>query len=301
MSTPKHLHWVPYFYLRYFATPESRDGKRPQVWIFSKEDADGDEVLTNVRNVCGKRYLYSPLDASGKRNLHLEEKLSHLESVIGRLWPGIADGFIDLSDDAIRKGLSLFVAVMHLRNPEFRRSVEQIHTQLIESYADLPVKADGTPNIDYINIEGQARPFDSSGWNEYQNWAKNDHDLFFIQFIQSEAIRAAETLMKKRWSIVFSQHDSFITTDKPVLLAHPSRQACGYGTPGAVLTFPLGPKRLLVMDDMHHEQANQYYKQADAGAYNFAAWHKGSRFLITGRPIRDVLSEMTAWTESQNG
>src|SRR5205807_6608468 len=127
---PKHLHWVSYFYLRYFATPESRYGKRPQVWIFSKEDADGEEVLTNIRTVCGKRYLYAPMDATGNRIWHLEEKLHDLETVIGRLWPKVAEGFIDLSNDAIRKGLSLFIALMDLRHPSFRKSVEQVHKKL---------------------------------------------------------------------------------------------------------------------------------------------------------------------------
>jgi uncharacterized protein DUF4238 len=61
----KHQHWVPQFYLRYFATKETRDSDQPQVWIFSKDHTDSDETLTNVRNVCGKRYLYSPVQPTG--------------------------------------------------------------------------------------------------------------------------------------------------------------------------------------------------------------------------------------------
>jgi hypothetical protein len=297
---PKHLHWVSYFYLRYFATPESRHSKEPQVWIFSKDDTDGDEVRTNIRNVCGKRYLYAPTDASGKRDYILEKQLGHLESAIGLLWPKVADGFIDLSEETVRKGLSLFVAVMHLRNPEFRKSLEKTHTQFVEAFGRLPTK-DGKPNVDSIEIEGQQYPFDTRGWDEYRDLAKNDHDRLFIEFIQSEAIRMADTLMKKRWSIVISEQDSFITTDRPVLLGHGSRRNYGYGTPGVVINFPLSPKRILVMDDMRDEPANFCYPLApqDVGAYNLAAWHNGSRFLITGRSVPEVLSEMTAWADAQ--
>lgn len=44
-SRSKHQHWVPQFYLCYFATPESHGTKTPQVWIFSSHDEDGDERL----------------------------------------------------------------------------------------------------------------------------------------------------------------------------------------------------------------------------------------------------------------
>jgi hypothetical protein len=299
-SNPKNLHWVSYFYLRYFATLESRQSKHPQAWIFSKEDSDGDEKLTNIRNVCGKRYLYAPIGENGKRDWSLEKKLEGLESAAGLIWPKVADGYIDLSDDTIRKGLSLFVAVMHLRNPEFRNSVEQTHRKLVDTLSRLPTK-DGAPNLEQIEVDGQIYQADTTAWNEYRNLTKNDHDLSFAQFVQSEAIRMAETLMKKRWSIVISEQDSFITTDRPVLLGHESRRTYGYDTPGVVLNFPLSPKRLLVMDDMHDEPANLCYPLAPqhTGAYNLAAWQNGSRFLITGRSVQEVLSEMAAWAEGQ--
>jgi len=123
VNRPKHQHWVPQFYLRYFATLESRESDQTQVWIFSKEDTDGDETLTNVRNICGKRYLYSPIGDSGERLWHLEKKLENLETTMGVIWPAIAEDFIDLGDSNIRKALSLFVAVMHLRNPETRKAL----------------------------------------------------------------------------------------------------------------------------------------------------------------------------------
>jgi hypothetical protein len=299
-SNPKHLHWVSYFYLRYFATMESRQSKHPQTWIFSKDDSDGDEKLTNIRNICGKRYLYAPIGETGERDWSLEKKLGELESAIGLVWPKVADGYIDMGDETIRKGLSLFIAVMHLRNPEFRNSVEQTHTKLVRALSALPTK-DGAPNVTQIEINGTMHQVDTSAWNEYRNLTKNDHDLSFAQFVQSEAIRMAETLMKKRWSIILSERDSFITTDRPVLLGHETRRTYGYDTNHVVLTFPLSPKRLLVMDDMYDEPANLCYPLApqDTGAYNLAAWQNGSRFLITGRSVQEVLSEMAAWAECQ--
>ena len=122
----KHQHWVPQFYLRYFATTESRNSEQPQVWIFSKDPADGDETLTNVRNVCGKRFLYTPVQSDGQRSWDLDERLDELESTLGKVWPALTEGYVSLEDASLRNGLALFVAVMHLRNPEVREEIERV-------------------------------------------------------------------------------------------------------------------------------------------------------------------------------
>lgn len=265
---------------------------------------DGDETLTNVRNVCGKRYLYSPIGDSGERLWHLDKKIQDLETTMGAIWPAIAEGFIDLSDFKIRKGLSLFVAVMHLRNPDTRKAVEQVHRGLIELYEGVPTKSEGTSDVDAIEISGVIHPLDTGGWHEYRMWGKNDHDRFFTHVLESETVRIAEMLMRKRWSIIMTERDVFVTTDKPVVLQHQSLPTLGLGTPDVIVSFPLGPKRLLIMDDMHHEPANQYYPlhESAEGAFNLGVWRNGSRFMITGRPMHIVLSEIVTWAEAhENG
>jgi len=57
MTLPKQQHWVPRFYLRFFATPETAGGDEPQVWLLSKDE--GGPVLTNIKKVATQRYLYS--------------------------------------------------------------------------------------------------------------------------------------------------------------------------------------------------------------------------------------------------
>ena len=293
-SRSKHQHWVPQFYLRYFATPESRGTKAPQVWIFSKHDHDGDEQLTHVRNVCGKRYLYTPVDTDGQRRWDLDDRLGDVETLLAQIWPELAEGYVSLNDDSVRKGLSLFIALMHLRNPAVREEVERIHARIIALYEAAARKADGTPDVKEVEINGQVRELDSSGWHDYRSWGKDDHDRFFAHIVQSEAGRIAKMLLSKRWSVVCSQDDAFIATDKPVSLHHLEREKFGFGTPGVMVTFPLGPKRMLIMDDMHHEPASQYYalKDANAPSFNLTTWRNGSRFMITGRPVPEVLGEI---------
>jgi len=290
----KHQHWAPQFYLRYFATPATRDSKKPQLWIFSKNSTDGDEKLTSVRNVCGRRYLYSPKQPNGERTWELEDKLCDVETLLSQLWQALATDFVNLGDEHIRKAIALFVAVMHFRHPEIRQDVEKIHKQLVDFYKAAPQREDGIPNVDSLEIQGKTYKLNTSDWNNYNSWNQDDHHRFFAEFVQSEAGSMAIHLLRKRWSVVFSEADTFVTTDKPVVLQHQTRERFGFGTNGTIVSFPLSPTRLLVMDDLHPEPANQYYPLAEsnAGSFNFTVWHGASRFLLTGRPLEEVLTEI---------
>lgn len=294
MNRPKLQHWVPQFYLRYFATPETRNKKVAKAWVFSKHETDGEECLKRVREICGMNFLYTPKDEMGEIVWHLEDKLGSLEATMGLIWPKLANEFVDINDPALRKGLSLFVAVMQLRNPECRRSIERLHQQLVEFFESVPVRPDGNPAVTSLEIEGVTFELESHGWREYQAWGRNDHDRFFAHMVESAAIDLATLLMKKRWSVVFSESDIFITSDRPVVLHHQSRETFGFGTQDSIVTFPLSPRRMLVMDDLHAEPAGQYYplKPSNAGAFNYSIWSKSSRFMVTGRVVHDVLSEI---------
>jgi len=298
-NRPKHQHWVPQFYLNYFATPNSRQTDQPQVWIFSKHHGDPIEKLTNVRNVCGKRYLYSPLDEDGERNWDLEEQLGNLESTLAQVWPMLADGDVDLENTTIRMGVSLFAAVMYIRNPEVRREVEEIHKVLLRFFESMPTNRDGIPLVKSIEHKGRVQQFDPSGWHDYRTWGKNEHDRFFTDTVWSEAMYIAQLLMKKRWSVVCSDHDAFITSDRPVSLHHEELEVVGFGTSGVSIMFPLSPRRMLVMDDLYEEPANHYWHlRGNIAAFNFNVWRKSSRFLITGRPVGEVLYEILEHSDS---
>jgi hypothetical protein len=93
MSKPKRQHWVPCFYLRHFATPDTRQSREPKVWVLSKHA--GDPMLTSIRNVAHQRYLYSPQDEVGNRLWEMESKFADYESVMQRVWPELAEGMVD--------------------------------------------------------------------------------------------------------------------------------------------------------------------------------------------------------------
>ncbi len=198
------------------------------------------------------------------------------------------------------KELVPVVAVMHLRNPDTLREIENVHRRLVQFFQSMPTKGDGSRDVDSLELDGVSYALDTSGWHDYRAWGKNDHHRFFSHLIESEAVGMAEILMKKRWSVVVAETDTFITTDKPVVKRHTTKSTFGVRTEGVIVTFPLSPRRMLVMDDMHHKPTIQYYPlhEDSAGAFNFGMWQNGSRFMVTGRAVHDVLTEIVRWADA---
>lgn len=267
----KHQHWVPQFYLKYFATPESRDTDGEQVWIIDRTHDTRQSRLTSVRNVCGKRYLYSPEDVNGERDWTLDDKLNDIESDLGALWPSLCDDMPALTDPKMRESLAMFVAVTHLRNYEVFRTIDSAIELRTKLYGDLPKERikPGAPDA-------------------------TDSGRFFAQMLDQEAERIAKTFFAKSWSIVFAEEDTFITTDRPVGFVHRTNRKAGPGTQGALSLFPISPRRLLVINDLHAEPWKGYAQllPSDAGMFNRALWQSAVRFAITGRPVPEVLQEI---------
>ena len=229
----------------------------------------------------------------------METKLWEVENLLSSVWIDLAEDFVDLGNASLRKNLSLFISLMHLRHPDNLKKYFHNHNKIIDLFEQAPIRTDGTPDVEAIEINGKIYEFDPDGWFEYRNWGKDERHLFFVNMIHSNAGFLARLLMKKRWSIITSDSNQFITTDKPVCMQHLTKQIFGFGTEGTIITFPLSQKRLLRMDDMHCEPANQYYPLDNTilGAYNYSLWTNCSRFMITGRPIAQVLTEIVEWAD----
>lgn len=298
MNRPINQHWVPRFYLKHFSTLETKKSKQPQAWVFSKDDGGGAPILTNIRNICAKRYLYSPETEAGLRDWSLESKLQGLENRLAQIWPAFAEDFIDLNAESIRKVVALFVAVLYLRHPSNIEVVTHLHQRLVSIFEEAPRDADGAPLIDEIEIDGNRVPFDPSGWREYKEWNKTEHHKFFVRVVQSEAVVLATMLLKKRWSVISSDGPVFVTSDNPVSKQHQSRSLFGFGTEGVIVTFPISPTRLLVMDDLFEQRTGQYYELSNSGPgpYNLLIWRNGN-LMISHRNSDAVMSEMVEWAD----
>lgn len=122
----------------------------------------------------------------------------------------------------------------------------------------------------------------------------------FVQLIFDNAAWLAQELLKKRWWVSFTDTPSFITTDTPVVVVNPERQSFGINTPGTVISLPISPTRILMLDDRLDQPKGRYYPLGTNGPapFNDIAWCKCERFMISSRPTDLVCAEMLAWTDA---
>ncbi len=276
----RNCHWVPQAYLRAFAaTPDKK-----KIWRFSKNARDPE--LKNIDKVAVRFHLYVPKDKDGKRDNGFEEKLSSLENWFGDpLWCSAQEDMVDLSDKNIRKLLSLLVAVMYLRNPNHLDFIEQTHAQFVQFYSRLQE----FPSSFIIN--DQEFQFDHSNWPEYRDSTEDDLKRMWIEQM-NDAAHIAQLLMNMRWSMIFSEEPVFVTTDNPVVFLHPSLRFRGINNPETLIMFPISPTRILHMDHLHHEPANQYYPlRGSAAPQNLLMWRSAIEHMFSHRHTDEVCNE----------
>ena len=288
MTTPKRQHWVPQFYLRQFIVPDANP-KLEQVWIFHRKS--GDPKLTGIKNIALEKHLYSPKLADGSRDPRLEKKLSDLEGTLSKLWPQLANGFVDLGSKAIRQSIALFLSVQFLRHPDRRDSAIEFRKRLIEFVEQRPLNPEVYPDIQQFQIGSRVYSIDASDWPNYRDAGDELSIEMWRKMIEQDAILHAKMLMKKRWSIVFIDEPLFVTSDYPIYVPQPELERYQIGGTNAMILFPISPTRILCFDDLD-EPANQYYPIANSNAdmYNMFTWVNTDSFMISSRNIEGVLA-----------
>jgi hypothetical protein len=271
-NNPKNQHWVPRFYLRYFSTNDSRTTDVPKAYFWDKSKGR-EGGPTSIENLCGQRYLYSPLDKAGNRDWGLESYLDRLETKAGAIWPILNEGFPKLTDPEMRDVLSTFIAVMHIRNVNVYR--------LIDSTIDLRNKLFGELTSEELAARSPDLP------------DLSDSGRFFADTIRNDVPRITAMISQMRWRVLLTESDAFVTSDRPVVFLHPERRG-GLGVSGGFFLFPFGPRRLLVGDDQVSNPAHDYYPldRTQVGHFNCSMRDESIRFAITGRPLSEVLKEV---------
>jgi hypothetical protein len=288
MSTPKRQHWVPSFYLRYFAvsdTPESPE----QVWILHRKE--GRAKLTAIRNIAVEKYLYTPKREDGTRDLRLENKLEKLETHMGVLWPKLIEkpGSL-LRNNKIRRIIALFLSVQFLRHPKVRELMEIIHYRLHDLIKQQPTDSNGNPNGKAIQIGSRVFQADDIDWATFRDVDSEPNEGHWHAFLEKEAVRFAEYLMTKRWSVGSTIAPLLITSDYPVYVVNPELKKYQFRGKDATILFPISPTRMLCLDDLD-EPKNQCYPipNDQVNLFNMLTWHNTESFIISPRKIDDVL------------
>lgn len=283
MQKKKRNHYVPQAYLRGFAADPPTNKK---IWVLGNDE--GSPELKPIKNVAVRFYLYAPQGERGQRDYSFEDKLASLEQFFGNpIWKAISTDEVDTSDETVRRFVALTTAVMILRNPSHLEWMEGLHRrQVAELSTMLSMPA-------HVRIKDQLYTLEAESWPAYRDASPDDVKRMWLDLVGS-AVWLAEILMKMRWGIFISDRPAFITSDNPVMIAHPSLQNRGLANPETILTFPLSPTRVLFMDNRHGEGADKYWPEPDVAAMNGMIWRESYSCMLSHRDPHDVLAEILA-------
>jgi hypothetical protein len=287
-KNPVRQHWVPQFYLRQFIAPDSRP-RSEQVWIIHREA--GEPRRTNIKNIAVEKHLYSPKRPDGSRDPALEAKLCDLEGTLATLWPQLATDFVDLSSTSIRGIIALFLSVQFLRHPERRDSTLETRKRILEMVEKEHVKSQGLPDIQRVQIGQQTYAVNASDWHNFLSGGDESSVDSWRKMIERDAMRYAQMLLTKRWSIVYTKDPLFVTSDYPLYVVQPNLKRFQVGGKDAMIQFPISPTRILCLDDLQ-EPENQYYSATESNAdfYNLMTWVNTESFLISSRNPDEVMA-----------
>ena len=231
------------------------------------------------KEIAAQNYLYTPKRADGTRDNMVEQKLSQLEGVLGKIWPTVTKGMVDLESPSLRKGLALFISTMYLRNPQRLSDHRNIH----QAVADLLGKSLLHEAAD------QSRP------PTRQETKRFEH--VFVSTIVDDSRQLAELLLQKRWAVVTSDSPVFATCDAPVVVQGAGNAPLSFGIEGTNLYFPLSPTRFLIIDDEELPSAYYASKSGFAEAMNYQTWTAADRYLLSCEPSDTVLQGVMAFAD----
>ena len=282
----RRCHWVAQSYLKAFAA----DGNGRRIWRFSRND--GEPELKRIDKVAVKFHLYAPADADGRRGDALEKKLADLENWFGEpVWKAVCNDFPDFSWEPLRKMVALLAAVTWLRTPRQFEFWKNMHRQ----FADFFAQHDSLPDV--VEINDRRIELDHSSWPAYRDTTEEDMKTAWNRWLEQSA-EIARMFMKMRWAILVSDEPVFITSDNPVMVGDTLGPHRGLKHPEAMVTFPLSPTRVLVMDNRHSEPANQFYPlRHDPAATNILIWRNAIEHMFSPRNPDEVCAEMIADAE----
>jgi hypothetical protein len=249
---PKGQHIVPRLHLQHFA------GQNPpgQVWTY---DAIAGRSWSAIPDETGKQsHFYSAEQRDGTMDPRLEKFLAGVEDRAAPAYVVLLEGRFPAPQGRIN--FAQFIALMHTRTTAMRRMAAevigrsaQIHqyayasnTEAFDSLTRRVGAAKGEPIDPAIREQIRQKMLDPSGY--VMEVAK---EATFMALGASDKLTPIFNKMK--WTIVEAQHGYFITSDNPVVLwvdpktRHPIYGDHGFLNNTAEVTFPLSPKRLLLM------------------------------------------------------
>lgn len=230
MTTVKHQHYVPQFYLRAFSV----GGQRKQVHVFDK--ATRTTSARSIKKVAQQDFYYDAptIDNAVGQAQFLENTFGKLESraapLIATILESVSTSVAPVFTDEDLLAIVAFVAFQYVRTPEMRSKI----TQAWRIRADLLVKAHGEAvlaELPNLGPDGEA---------ELHGTHLQSPELL---------LRIGASLVQRRLSVLVADDAGpvFVTSDQPVVYWPwvPQPGPHGIESLHVAVGIPLSPKVML--------------------------------------------------------
>jgi hypothetical protein len=250
----KRQHIIPQLHLRHFA------GHNPKghVWTY---DATAEEPRSATpENTAVETHFYSVEMENGTMNPLIDDYITDVEGKAAPIYRDIIQGKIP-GEDQEKVDFSTFLAVMYFRTTAMRRMFAELYARQIQIQAYATATHDGAFET-YIDRYEKAKGREISAEEkeiirkgmlnpgEHVNLVvPKEHTLIAMQGVDE----LRDIFFRMKWSVGEAEHEFFITSDNPVMRRinrdtyHPVYGDHGFLNKTAQVTFPLSPKRLLVL------------------------------------------------------
>lgn len=256
---PKRHHYLPKSYLDGWVDDDK------MLWLYDRKTNDYRQQTPKNTTVVG--HLYTVEDEQQRSRYEIEAMLADAE---GRTTPIIRklslNEAIDIDE---RCHLAHYMGLMAFRTPAIFESIGSMHSQLalrlMKTFAADPVQMAETMKANAGgegDFQGEAERL-AAFVNEGGYTIKTD-PKWSMTFAIKMGLELAEHLLIKNWHVIHAPpRCTFITCDAPVLLTSntPPRngvfRGVGFGSPDAVVFFPLDQKTAVMMYDDGNKERNE--------------------------------------------
>ncbi len=304
----KRQHYVPRFYLAYFADAEG------MVWTY---DTERNEVRAGTpENTAVETNFYSVRDEADEYVDALEEWLSGVEDKAAPLYPKVLKG--ELLDGQEKADFSVFLSSLYTRSPAMFRAISELTGIVAQEVTGIALS-------ERKRFEHSMDKFDAE---EGKTTAPEERDVIF-EFLNDKYVlevdrkmglkgmgatdRLTDIFFRMNWMVVECQRQHLITSDNPVVRLtpyedyHPISGDGAFSNKRTYVTVPLTPSKLLELgwtdqprpglyeadrqrgrlynrQRAHFSERCLYASQRDAGIQALGQKHKtpGVRFAASG-------------------
>lgn len=249
------------------------------MWVHPR---DGSPLYrASPKSFCAETGLYDTSTTPELRAWDQEGDLSRGEAIFAKKWPDI---FECACNKRTKMNLARYLAISYLRHPNTRRMIDNINT----ATRDLISKIVPHQKTIDIRVKDKSLTLDVDHVRQKTEDTDTNIQEGFLRVMRSSAQDLANTLFNRKWGILFSSEPIFATADCPFVLwrGSSSCRTFGIGTAGTQLSFPLSPRKLLLIDD-DFTYDGMLYPLKSVGNLNTGIIKAAERFVFSA--TQDVI------------